>query len=103
MPPTSLDAHSPLSLHMVCGPTAPAHKTRDASTQSRPQERTKSTDQRRIDTVAYDTARERWVQLVVPPGVYDINKWWVRPLSGGDGWLAARDELEPQEASDRAE
>lgn len=103
MPPTSLDAHYPLSLHTLRGPTAPAHKTRDAPTPSRPQERTKSTEQRRIDTVAYDKARERWVQLVVPPGVYDINKWWVRPLSGGDGWLAARNELESRETSDRAE
>ncbi|MFF8917805.1 hypothetical protein ACF08M_32000 [Streptomyces sp. NPDC015032] len=46
--------------------------------------------------------RERRVQLIVPPKVYDVTKWWVRPLSGGGGWLAAPDELKPQETDDHA-
>lgn len=56
-----------------------------------------------VGNTAYDTVRDREVQLVVGPGVYDAAKWWVRPVSGGDGWLATPDVLEPRNVDDHAE
>lgn len=95
MPPTSLDAHPHFEPRTSCDSTITADATREASSaRHRPSVPDRSSESLHADRAAYDTVRKRQVQLVVAPGVYDLTRWWVRPLSGGDGWLAAPNELE---------
>lgn len=98
MPSTSLDAPClPTQLRMGSEQVIAASGTCDA-----PSPLSCTAAQRagnwtpQLNAAARDTRRGRDVLLVVGPGVYDVEKWWVRPLSGDcGGWLAARGDLAP--------
>lgn len=49
----------------------------------------------KVGCLAHDVVKDCDVRVVVRPGVYATDKWWVRPLERDTvGWLASGDELQ---------
>ena len=47
------------------------------------------------EETAHDSARDCDVRIVTDPGVYDTDAVWVRPVDGGNGYLAPCNDLGP--------
>ncbi|MFI6050399.1 hypothetical protein ACIBCO_09940 [Streptomyces violascens] len=53
-----------------------------------------STYRPRAGDRAKDIKHNRMVEVKTRPGVFAVDAVWVRPLSGGEGWLASCADLE---------